>query len=93
VRVRDPAGNRTDSQLATLTVLVKPIIIHVGFDTTNVSFSFTSATNLDYVVEYKDTLNDPAWVTLRTVNGDGGTLTISDSTTNSPCRFYRIRVP
>jgi hypothetical protein len=45
------------------------------------------------VVEYKDTLSDPAWLTLRNVNGVGGVLTISDGMTNLPSRFYRIRVP
>ena len=92
VNVYNAAGSVL-SAVAVLRVASRPTITNVGLDTTSVSFSFASATNLDYVVEYKDTLNDPAWLTLRTVNGDGGTLTISNSMTNLPSRFYRIRVP
>jgi hypothetical protein len=92
VIVSNAAGSRM-SDIAVLTVVPPPSIIDAGLNTTNVTFSFTSATNLAYVVEYKDTLNDPVWLTLRTVNGDGGTLTISDGMTNRPSRFYRIRVP
>jgi hypothetical protein len=91
VNVSNAAGSIL-SAIAVLTVASLPTIINVSFDTANVSFSFASATNLAYVVEYKDTLNDPAWLTLRTVNGDGGTLTISDGITHLPSRFYRIRV-
>jgi len=92
VKVSNAAGSVL-SDIAVLTVTSPPTLTNVGFDTTNVSFAFTSVTNLDYVVEYKDTLNDPAWLTLRSVNGDGGTLTISNSRTNLLSRFYRIRVP
>jgi len=93
VTVSNAAGS-TLSAIAVLSVVPPPSIINAGLmNTTNVSFSFTSATNQAYAVEYKDTLNDPAWLTLRTVNGDGGTRTISDSMTNLPSRFYRIRVP
>ena len=91
VIVSNAAGS-LPSAIAVLTVASPPSIINASLNTTNVSFSFTSATNLAYAVEYKDTLNDPAWLTLRTVNGDGGTLTISDGMTNLPSRFYRIRV-
>ena len=81
------------SDIAVLSVVPPPVIINAGSSTTNVSFSFTSLTNVGYVVEYKDTLTDPAWLTLRTVNGDGATLTISEALTNLPSRFYRLRVP
>jgi hypothetical protein len=91
VIVSNAAGS-TLSDIAVLSVVPPPSIINAGLSTTNVSFAFNSATNLTYAVEYKDTLNDPAWLTLRTVNGDGGTLTIGDGMTNLPSRFYRIRV-
>ena len=92
VIVSNAAGS-TSSAIAVLSVVPPPSIINAGLNTTNVTFSFTSATNQAYTVEYKDTLDDPTWLTLRTVNGDGGTLTISDSMTNLPSRFYRIRAP
>jgi hypothetical protein len=93
VIVSNAAGS-TPSAIAVLSVLPPPSIMNPGLmNTTHVAFSFTSATNQTYAVEYKDTLNDPAWLTLRTVNGDGGAITISDGMTNLPSRFYRIRVP
>jgi hypothetical protein len=92
VIVSNPASS-VMSAIAVLSVVAPPSITNAGLNTTNVSFAFTSLTNLGYVVEYKDTLSDPAWLTLRNVNGVGGVLTISDGMTNLPSRFYRIRVP
>ena len=93
VIVSNAAGS-TLSDMVVLHVVPPPSILNAGLmNTTNVSFSFISTTNQSYAVEYKDTLTQPAWLTLRIVNGDGGTLTITDSMTNLPSRFYRIRVP
>jgi hypothetical protein len=92
VIVSNPAGS-VMSAIALLSVVPPPSLGNVRFDGTNVVGSFASASNLTYTVEYKNTLSDPAWLTLRTVNGDGGTLTFSDGMTNLPSRFYRIRVP
>ena len=91
VIVSNAAGS-TASDMVVLSVVQPPSIIKAALNATNVSFAFISVTNLDYVVEYKDSLTDPAWLTLRTLNGDGGTLNISDSMTNLPSRFYRLRV-
>ena len=93
VIVSNAAGS-TPSAIAVLSVVPPPSIINASLmNTTNVSFSFTSATNQAYTVEYKDALNDPLWLTLRTVNGNGGILAISDGMTNLRSRFYRIRAP
>src|SRR5206468_3248386 len=73
VTVSNAAGS-IQSAMVVLSVVPPPSILSAVLNATNVSFSFISATNLEYVVEYKDTLNDPVWLTLRTVNGDGGTL-------------------
>jgi hypothetical protein len=93
VIVSNAAGS-TPSAMVVLRIVQPPSIIGAGISTTNTAtFSFISITNQIYEVEYKDALNDPAWLTLRTVNGDGGAIPISDGMTNLPSRFYRIRVP
>ena len=48
------------------------------FDGTKVSFTFSSASNIVYTVEYKDSLSDRAWTTLTIVSGDGSPATITD---------------
>ncbi|HXT41884.1 MAG TPA: immunoglobulin domain-containing protein [Candidatus Angelobacter sp.] len=91
VIVTNSAGS-TPSDIATLTVVVPPSLGSVGFDGTNVVFSFASASNLTYQVEYKNTLNDPAWAPLKSISGNGGVLSVMEPPTNFPGRFYRLRV-
>jgi hypothetical protein len=44
-----------------------------------------------YVVQYKNSLDDPAWTDLGTVVGTGGLLSITDeSSIGQPARFYRV---
>jgi hypothetical protein len=45
-----------------------------------------------YVLEYKDSLADPAWTALASQPGDGSPVVFTDDTTAQPARFYRIRV-
>jgi hypothetical protein len=91
VIVTNPAGS-TPSDIALLTVVAPPALSSVGFDGTNVVFSFASASNLTYQVEYKNTLNDPVWAPLKSVTGDGSVLSVMEPPTNSPSRFYRLRI-
>ncbi|MBI4325488.1 MAG: hypothetical protein HY674_09520 [Chloroflexi bacterium] len=39
-----------------------------------------------------DPLSPPNWVVLQTIVGDGSIVTVTDSATNAPQRFYRVRV-
>ena len=48
--------------------------------------------NLVYTIEYKDALSDLAWNRLKTLTGDGGTVTIIEPPTNGTSRFYRLRI-
>ena len=92
VTVSNLAGS-VASEIAVLNVITPPTISGTGFDGTNISFTFPSVTNVVYAIEYKDTLNNPAWLILRTVSGNGSPFTLDDPATNSPGRFYRVRVP
>jgi hypothetical protein len=58
----------------------------------DVTLSFPSATGFTYHVEYKTALNAPAWTSLTTRAGNGGTQTASDSNPGGQARFYRLRV-
>jgi len=56
------------------------------------SFSFQSQNSVPYTIDYKNTLNDPSWATLKVVTGAGGLMTVTDPLTNFASRFYRIRI-
>ncbi len=44
-----------------------------------------------YVVEYKSSLADPAWIPLLTVPGTGGPVAVTDAAQLGVSRFYRVR--
>jgi PKD repeat protein len=68
-------------------VLLTPIV-----SGTNFGFSFETLTGFTYVVKYKDSLTDPVWQMLQTVNGDGTTNTIAVPLSAAPQRFYELIV-
>jgi hypothetical protein len=56
------------------------------------TLSFTSEEGRTYAVEYKDQLQSGPWQVLTNVSGTGAFVPITDKTTTSPSRFYRVRV-
>ena len=52
-------------------------------------FSFQSETGVNYTVEYKQNLYDPAWTRLRDYAGAGGLIEVTDTTADA-MRFYRV---
>ncbi|HWI59101.1 MAG TPA: hypothetical protein VNZ22_17880, partial [Bacillota bacterium] len=93
VLVTNVAG-ATTSAVATLTVLVPPAIAGLSLDgTTNLALSFSSTLGSTYTLEYKDALTNAPWVPLMpSVFGTGGVLSLQDTNTLVPSRFYRVRV-
>jgi hypothetical protein len=69
-----------------------PIIVSPAFDGTSFSFSFDAIPGKTYVVQYKNSLIDPTWLTLVTLPGDGSPKTISSSSPSSAQVFYRLSV-
>jgi len=56
--------------------------------------SFTSVTGTTYTLQYKDTLNDPAWTSLApSTNGTGSQIILQDAVANGATRFYRLSMP
>jgi hypothetical protein len=61
----------------------------------DVRVTFTSVLDKDYAFESKVSLSSPAWtVVTQNVAGTGGNIPVTDpgGATNSPARFYRIRL-
>jgi hypothetical protein len=59
----------------------------------NTTINWPASATSNYSVQYKDNLSDPAWQSLTgavTIIGNRGYLT--DSTSASPQRFYRVRL-
>lgn len=57
----------------------------------NFSFGIQTLNGRTYVVEFADTLVNPAWSPLPNVAGDGTLKTVTDSAPGVPQRFYRFR--
>jgi len=55
-------------------------------------FSLPTEAGVTYHVEYTESLAVTIWTLLRSALGDGSLLTATDSLTNAPQRFYRLRV-
>jgi uncharacterized delta-60 repeat protein len=53
--------------------------------------SFSTLTNIAYLLEYKDSLSTTVWIPLAMVFGNGGTRQLTDPAANVPQRFYRLR--
>jgi hypothetical protein len=89
--VTNVVGSVTSS-VAQLTVLVTPRISKITLAGATVSFSSSSVQGRNYILEYKDTLDSPAWISLLpSVAGTGVVLDFQDTNAVSASRFYRIR--
>jgi Subtilase family len=70
-----------------------PAITGITAGSNNVAVSFTTVANLNYTLEYKNSLSDANWTALPgSVQGNGGVMTLHDTSTMVGGRFYRIRV-
>ena len=67
-----------------------PLITNPQIQGTNFLFSFQSASNQTYTVEYNNVLSGAAWTAVQTNVGDGAVLTITNVLGASQ-RFYRLR--
>ena len=90
VVVSNAVGSVT-SAAAVLRVLVPPELLTITAAGGTASVSFQSLSGLSYVLEYKDNLEDAAWTPLAPVPGNGGTLTLHDTSAGVTTRYYRVR--
>jgi hypothetical protein len=85
------AGSVT-SDAAQLKVLVPPSAGVPLVTSSGTSISVSTLSGLNYLLEYKNALQDPAWIAVTTwVPGIGGILVLQDSNSPASSRFYRVR--
>jgi hypothetical protein len=77
---------------AVLTLAVSPLLNSLGWNSATFMLTVPTEVGPTYVVEYKDSLEDPSWNVLTTLSGTGTPIPVTDNgLTNTP-RFYRVRV-
>jgi|GEM_PF-5196446 len=69
-----------------------PKILNPVYAGTSFWADFESVAGLTYEVQYKNSLTDPDWTVLTTIQGDGTLKTFTDLGPLPPTRFYRLRV-
>jgi hypothetical protein len=92
VVVTNALGTAVSSN-ATLTVLEGPSpILTISLAGMNVSISFTSTLGANYLLEYKNAIEDPAWTALSSpVSATGGPMMLQDTNAPANSRYYRLR--
>lgn len=95
--VLDTSGDNYDnsgafSVSATGDFVPQPNLFNVVRSGTNLTISFQTITGIDYTLEYKNDLNQPTWIPIATVNGNGTVRMLTDPSTKAPQRFYHVRV-
>lgn len=91
VLVSNPAGGLYSANV-TLT-LQAATALQMTLESGNACvFTFSSLIGSSYTVEFKDTLEDVLWTPLETLAGNGSVLSITNFVTNSPTRFFRLRI-
>src|SRR5262249_48062747 len=87
------SGGMATSDPATLTIS-EFLITDAHYANGTFTFSFGSKSGLTYVIEFKNTLDDPLepWHFLQNAPGTGGRITINDPTAAGRSRFYQVRV-
>jgi hypothetical protein len=91
LHVTNQAGSVT-SDIATLAVLLPPAIHSLTFTANAVLISLTSVVGFNYELDYKDSLNDPAWLPASSpIPGTGDVIILEDATLPAASRFYRVR--
>ena len=90
VVVTNVAGSVTSAP-AGLTVLPPVTTIAVSLAGPQISITFPSVVGLNYVLEYKHFLDDPAWTPLPpAAAGTGGLMVLQDTNAPADSRYYRL---
>ena len=67
-------------------------ITGISYQAGRAIISFTAANGLNYVLEYKNLLNDSSWTFLKVTQGSDGASMVNDDTAPDTSRIYRIRL-
>jgi hypothetical protein len=89
VVITNVAGSIT-SLVATLTVL--PFETLISLSAAQPTITFPSEVGFNYVLEYKNSLDDTTWTPLfQAVAGTGGEMSLQDINAPADSRYYRVR--
>ncbi len=88
----NPLGTNSLAQTNFVLVIASPTLLLPTVDQTNFTFSFSTVGGVDYLIQYKNSLEDPTWQTLATQAGDGKQHQFSEARLGLSQRFYRILV-
>lgn len=89
--VTNLAGSVT-SDTAQLKVLVPPLASAPVVTSSGISISVPTVSGLNYLLEFKNALQDPVWTAVTTwLPGTGGIVVLQDTNSATSSRFYRIQ--
>ena len=71
---------------------MRAVILSPKVNGNDFTFSFETISNMTYVIECRDSLNDASWQTLQSISGDGNPTTVTNSVPDALQRFFRLRV-
>jgi hypothetical protein len=92
--VMDESGNLSTCSFSVQVIAPEPArVTDLHAAAGNVHFTFPSQAGVEYIVEYKNSLNDPLWQPLALVIGDGNPMAVVDPAPNDTQRFYRVSAP
>jgi hypothetical protein len=76
-----------------LTVVAQPDLAGISVSENQFTLTWPTIVGQNYQMEYKDSLDDPAWTPLGApVAGTGNPLNVNDNNNNAPNRFYRLKI-
>jgi hypothetical protein len=81
-------GNTTNSLYGVGADL--PVFLRAAQVGASVVFHFPTVVGKNYTLEYKDSLDNQAWLPFQSLVGDGGTQSFTNSTMMPSQRFYRL---
>lgn len=89
----NPTALQKDASGSSVQPSVLPLAASSGNEGPAVRFTYATKADTEYVLEFKKSLADSAWIPIATNIGNGDYLTNKIPTTNGPSGFYRVRSP
>jgi len=83
-----------DGKTASCTFLVRVVCTRLEVKISNLTLNLTFATErgFRYSLDFKSSLNEPAWTEIRVMEGDGLEASFTEPLGQLPSGFYRVRV-
>ena len=75
-----------------LTLAVCPCIGSLALNSETFMLTVPTEIGPTYILEYKNSLDDPSWNVLTTVSGTGLPIPVTDNGLTNTARFYRVHV-